>query len=611
MYCKNCGKEVEGEAKFCPFCGTKMGAVTQPESKKQSVDQQAQRQDQWNVQPAPAASKKPQTKKKIYAWQTVLMILGGLLLLIIIVSAASCSGGGSGGYSDSDYFEDYAYYDSGTEMATDDVADTAEPENVGTGSTIAFGVYEQDNNLLNGMEPVEWIVLEEQEDKLLLLSKAVLDASVYSMWDEGDVVWEDSYLYYHLTELMQEDIFSGLDVSQVITNGTVETESGTYQSANELFLLNTEEILHYTKKMQDETGAFWVHLAEPTQYAKEMNVNVYTNEDNPEYVGKAYYWVREACRYGAEMSPVGNSLVNTEYDQMNFSGVRPAVWIRKEATEKENTLETETAEEKKPVTTEKIYGVWYSSIPGDTHTVTIQPDGQLIVAAEGESVYLNYISSGENSIISDVWEFVYSNETLLFFENGVQAEFVYVRTPQMQDAVPETTQTGAASYEELKQILSSNVVTARQVNAMTTGMKVTAIADHITAQEDYMDEQAYWQRITDLVSKSDEEFAQYLNNDVFAGATLRITITDVLSVPEYPQQRLQEAGEYDLSADNVFSQYARELSQAEMCWIAVGEVHLENGETSYLVTEEAAFHSPLYIYLINGRYYWEWAELSV
>ena len=48
-------------------------------------------------------------------------------------------------------------------------ADQASP-----GDILTFGRYEQDGNLLNGLEPIEWIVLEEKDDLLLVISRYVL-----------------------------------------------------------------------------------------------------------------------------------------------------------------------------------------------------------------------------------------------------------------------------------------------------------------------------------------------------------------------------------------------------------------------------------------------------
>lgn len=43
------------------------------------------------------------------------------------------------------------------------------------GEYITFGTYEQDNDLNNGKEDIEWLVLEKEENRVLLISKYVLD----------------------------------------------------------------------------------------------------------------------------------------------------------------------------------------------------------------------------------------------------------------------------------------------------------------------------------------------------------------------------------------------------------------------------------------------------
>ena len=54
----------------------------------------------------------------------------------------------------------------------------ADSEKLKTEETIFFGKYEQDNNLENGKEPIEWIILETQDGKSLLISKYGLESNV-------------------------------------------------------------------------------------------------------------------------------------------------------------------------------------------------------------------------------------------------------------------------------------------------------------------------------------------------------------------------------------------------------------------------------------------------
>ncbi len=64
----------------------------------------------------------------------------------------------------------------------------------GLEGNVAFGAYEQDGNLDNGPEPIEWIIFDKEDDKMLLASKYILDAQYYyeiNTSAEG-IGWEDS-----------------------------------------------------------------------------------------------------------------------------------------------------------------------------------------------------------------------------------------------------------------------------------------------------------------------------------------------------------------------------------------------------------------------------------
>ena len=47
------------------------------------------------------------------------------------------------------------------------------------GDVIVFGSYEQDNQLDNGKEPLEWIVLDVQDGKAMLLTKYCIDTVIF------------------------------------------------------------------------------------------------------------------------------------------------------------------------------------------------------------------------------------------------------------------------------------------------------------------------------------------------------------------------------------------------------------------------------------------------
>ena len=59
---------------------------------------------------------------------------------------------------------------------------------------VVFGHYEQDGDIQNGEEKIEWFIIEETDDYIFLMSKNALIALPYFQVDDN-VVWEDSLVY--------------------------------------------------------------------------------------------------------------------------------------------------------------------------------------------------------------------------------------------------------------------------------------------------------------------------------------------------------------------------------------------------------------------------------
>ena len=77
----------------------------------------------------------------------------------------------------------------------------------GGNGNVTFGSYAQDNDRSNGTEPIEWIVLDVQEGKALLLSKYGLSAAGYhDTWD--DCTWETCSLRTWLNDRFLNWAFS-------------------------------------------------------------------------------------------------------------------------------------------------------------------------------------------------------------------------------------------------------------------------------------------------------------------------------------------------------------------------------------------------------------------
>lgn len=113
-----------------------------------------------------------------------------------------------------------------------------------TGKTLCFGAYEQDGNLENGEEPIEWLVLDRQEDHVLLLSLKALDCVDFGTKGHYFVSWEDSFIRVWLNEEFYSLAFS--DTEKLLI-APVDTEEEEYaltdgdESADRVFLLSETE----------------------------------------------------------------------------------------------------------------------------------------------------------------------------------------------------------------------------------------------------------------------------------------------------------------------------------------------------------------------------------
>lgn len=96
------------------------------------------------------------------------------------------------------------------------------------GSTVVFGHYEQDNIQSNGLEDVEWVVLDVQGDKSLLLSKYVIDFHPFVYNDKHtQLPWEDSEMRRWLNGEFMDNTFSKEERSAILTTIVDNSESQT------------------------------------------------------------------------------------------------------------------------------------------------------------------------------------------------------------------------------------------------------------------------------------------------------------------------------------------------------------------------------------------------
>ena len=188
------------------------------------------------------------------------------------------------------------------------------------GETIEFGNYPQDKD---GTEkPIEWIVMKNEGNQVLLLSKYVLDAKPYNNEEWGDVTWETSDIRQWLNNEFYTTAFNKAEKAKIQTSLTKNEDNSKYGTSggndteDKVFLLSEKEA--ETLFSNDDE-----RIAKVTGYAEKSGV--YVNEEKV-----AWWWLRSPGRYSSSAAVVGSdgwvygdgSIVSGAYD-----GVRPALHL--------------------------------------------------------------------------------------------------------------------------------------------------------------------------------------------------------------------------------------------------------------------------------------------
>ncbi len=214
-----------------------------------------------------------------------------------------------------------------------------DPAAIAVGDVVVFGRYEQDNDLSNGQEPIEWIVLDVRDGKALLLSRhGLLAMGYHDTWD--DCTWEtcslrawlnDSFIHYAFTEEEQSAILTtsvdnsdaqGFDWASV--GG--ETRPGGNDTQDRVFLLSYAEADRYLG-VPLEGGSIRSRVA-PTAFAVAMGA--YCSDDFQTEDGGAAgnWWLRSpgACENSAMcVFQEGSLSYARAYHKVGI--VRPAIWL--------------------------------------------------------------------------------------------------------------------------------------------------------------------------------------------------------------------------------------------------------------------------------------------
>ena len=198
------------------------------------------------------------------------------------------------------------------------------------GDVVTFGKYEQNGVSDDGKEPIEWVVLDEDEESLLLISRYCLDCKPYNE-ERNNISWQDSSLRAWLNGDFYNTAFSDEEKA-----GIVETEylAELYDSAfitDNVFMLSSLEAKQYYEYDS------WRACA-PTEYAKANGARVENDY--------TWWWLRtpalgnpnaEYVHFNGVIKDIGFAV---DYDSV---AVRPVIRVSADA-EKESEMSDTVSE---------------------------------------------------------------------------------------------------------------------------------------------------------------------------------------------------------------------------------------------------------------------------
>ncbi len=119
------------------------------------------------------------------------------------------------------------------------------------GDIVLFGTYEQDNNVSDGKENIEWLVLAKENDRVLVISDKAIDCQQYNMATYADVTWESCSLRKWLNVTFLNNAFSTKEQTHILKTNVSAEKNPKYSTdpgestTDKAFLLSINEINKY------------------------------------------------------------------------------------------------------------------------------------------------------------------------------------------------------------------------------------------------------------------------------------------------------------------------------------------------------------------------------
>ncbi|MBO4391440.1 MAG: hypothetical protein J5825_11360 [Lachnospiraceae bacterium] len=212
---------------------------------------------------------------------------------------------------------------------------------ISQGDIVTFGSFEQDNDTSNGAEPIEWIVLNVDEDnnRALLLSKKALDTRQYHD-SKGAVVrmtWSECDLRMWLNGEFYSDAFDSKEKNEIEPmllenlNNPVYNTNGGEKTRDYVTLLSIEDVTDPNNGFSSEMVDDSARRCAATPYAVSRGMSTSSNYPTEDGEEGGVWWLRSvggSPLYASVVIHTGDVSANGWEYGSDEVGVRPAVYVK-------------------------------------------------------------------------------------------------------------------------------------------------------------------------------------------------------------------------------------------------------------------------------------------
>ena len=333
--CENCGKQFEMQntetSAVCPHCGTEQ---IPPRMKKFLEEERQKRLEIQKRTNAIIAAEKARKKKIILssvigAVSFIALIIIGINLYSFISKSAMYSRASKYAHS-GEYREAYEIFNAlgdfkDSQSKCEALEITIQKQtmiNTQVGGIIKLGSYEQDGNLTNGKEEIEWVVLDQQGNKMLVMTRDCIEQKKFNETYVA-TTWETSDLRSWLNSEFIQTAFSDEQQSYILTTSVkaeknpVHHTHGGYDTEDKVFVLSISEFEKYCTYDEARLGKVNPYVLEKGAY-ENLTLNT------------GHWWLRTpgiAMGRAAYVTSSGTLMHYGEIIESVIYCVRPAMWI--------------------------------------------------------------------------------------------------------------------------------------------------------------------------------------------------------------------------------------------------------------------------------------------